>query len=417
MEEVKEFVAFVLKKNGFRVIKDFRCPLGWIDVAGFKRGFSVGIEIGNPKNVARKLLSYPFSIRIVLCEGCSSEFEGVTVTDLRGMCDALGIDYDPPFEVWLESRKNRDYELYRKAMELLKEKLSDDAVARRAMDAIVYLYMAEEVIEDYSGKVSEKIPFVRLFPTLIECGLAIRDTKEFVRPKTFMTSLTREGFRVAKVAVREKLRKVDEILKDFREEILFVIVTGLAERKGLVLKDADVEEIEVSGGGLDEIYYSVLPVFAKLDVYEILKMLKGLDPLVALCRLLSYTVFYREAKNLFERLFEVSLASKVPVYDYYGEFFGYEYRTSKEVAEFLSKRAYAEIDERTVLKFRNVLDLAFLKTSKTKDLEVALERGIVRERRGGIEVVDEERFGEFIKARMAKIAAEAVESIFSSRAP
>ncbi len=415
MEEVKEFVAFVLKKNGFRVIKDFRCPLGWIDVAGFKRGFSVGVEIGNPKNVARKLLSYPFSLRIVLCDGCDFESDEVTVTDLRGMCEILGIECD--FEAWLESRENSDYELYRKAMELLREKLSDNAVVRRAIDALIYLYMAGEVIEDYSGKVKERVPFVRLFPTLVECGLAIRDTKEFVRPKTFMTSLTREGFRVAKVVLKEKLRKADEILKDFREEILFVIVTGLAERRGLVLKDLNIEEIEVSGGKLDEIYYSILPLFAKLDLYEILKMLRGLDPLVALCRLLSYTVFYGEAKNLFERLFEVCLASKVPVYDYYGEFFGYEYRTSKEVAEFLSKRAYAEIDEKIVLKFRNIIDLAFMNNSKTKDLEVALERGIVRVKGNGIEVVDEERFEEFVKARMAKITAEAVESIFSSRAP
>ncbi len=415
MEDVKEFVALVLKKNGFRVIKDFRCPLGWIDVAGFKRGFSVGIEIGNPKNVARKLLSYPFSLRIVLCDGCDFESDEVIVTDVRGMCEVLGIEWD--FEAWLESKRDRDYELYRKAMELLREKLSDNAVARRAIDALIYLYMAEEVIEDYSGKVTEKIPFVRLFPTLVECGLAIRDTKEFVRPKTFMTSLTREGYRVAKVAVREKLRKADEILKDVREEILFVIVTGLAERKGLVLKDLNIEEIEVSGGGLDEIYYSILPVFAKLDLYEVLKMLRGLDPLVALCRLLTYTVFYREAKNIFERLFEVCLASKVPVYDYYGEFFGYEYRTSKEVAEFLSKRAYAEIDERVVLKFQNILNLAFLKNSKTKDLEVALERGIVRKKGEGIAVVDEDRFREFVKARMAKIAAEAVKSISSSQAP
>ncbi len=421
-DEIKEFVAFILKRNGFRVKKDFRCPEGWIDVAGFKRGFSVGIEIGNPENVTSKLMSYPFSTRIVICDDCDYRSGEIIVTDINSLCKALNIDCNPSFEEWLKQKKDDDYKFYRVVFDHLREKLSDDAVARRAIDAVIYLYMAEEVIEDYSGKVTEKIPFVRLYPTLVECGLAIRDTKDIFAPKTFMTSLTRDGFRVAKIAVREKLRKkrneIEDIIDEIGREVLFVITTGLAERKGLVLREVDVESFEISGECLDEIYYSILPIFASIDIDDILKMFYGKEftPLTALCKVLSYTVFYHKARDLFERLFKISLASKVPVHDYYGEFFGYEYRTSKEVAEFLSKFAYAKIDSEILHKFYNILLLAFLKGTRTKDLEVALERGIVREKPGGLEIVDRERFKEFIKARMARIAAEAVESIFSSRA-
>ena len=420
--EIKDYIAFILKRNGFRVKKDFRCPEGWIDVAGFKRGFSVGIEIGNPENVKPKLMSYPFNLRVVICNDCNYTSDEITVTDVNGLCKALNIDCNPSFDEWLKQRRNEDYEFYRIAFEHLREKLSDDAVARRAIDAVVYLYMAEEVIEDYSGKVTEKIPFVRLYPTLVECGLAIRDTREFVKPKTFMTSLTRDGFRVAKVAVREKLRErrkeIEKLIDEIGREILYVITTGLAERKGLVLREIDIDSFEISGESLDEIYYSILPVFASVDIDEILKMFYGKEftPLTALCKVLSYTVFYHKARDLFERLFKMGLTSRVPVHDYYGEFFGYEYRASKEVAEFLSKYAYAKIDDEIPRKFYNILLLSFLKTTPTKDLKVALERGIIKEKPGGLEIVDRDRFKEFIKARMARIAAEAVESIFSSRA-
>ncbi len=421
-DELKDYLAFVLKRNGFRVKKDYRCPEGWIDVAGFKRGFSVGIEIGNPENVISKLMSYPFSVRIVICDDCDYRSDEIIVTDINGLCRVLNIECNPSFEEWLKQRRNKDYELYRIVFEHLREKLSDDAVARRAMDAIIYLYMAEEVIEDYSGKVTEKIPFVRLYPTLVECGLAIRDTKDIFAPKTFMTSLTRDGFIVAKVAVREKLRErrreMEKIIDEIGRDVLYVITTGLAERKSLVLREMKVAKFEISGKSLDEIYYSILPIFASVDIDDILKMFYGKEftPLTALCKVMSYTVFYHKAIELFERLFEIDLTSKVPVYDYYGEFFGYEYRASKEIAEFLSKYAYAKIDDEIPRKFHNILLLAFLNTTPTKDLKVALERGIVRKKPGGLEVVDRERFKEFIKARMARIVAEAVESIFSSRA-
>jgi hypothetical protein len=166
---------------------------------------------------------------------------------------------------------------------------------------------------------------------------------------------------------------------------------------------------------LNEIYYSILPIFASIDIEDILKMFYGrqFTPLTALCKVLSYTVFYHKAKELFERLFRIGLASKVPVYDYYGEFFGYEYKTSKEIAEVLSKSAYASINEEVIRKFQNILQLSFLKTSDTKDLEIAVQRGIIRRKTGGLEITDRDRFREFIKARMARVIAEAVADIIS----
>lgn len=417
--ELKDYIADILKRNGFRVKKDFRCPEGWIDVAGFKTGFSVGIEIGNPEIALPKLMSYPFNVRVVVTEDCRFAERDVIVTDIDGLCESLKIHCNPSFDEWLKDWQNKDYKFYRIALKHLAKILSNDIVAERAIDAIVYLYMAEEVIEDYSGKVTERIPFVALYPALVECGLAVRDTKELIKPKTFMTSLTRDGVRIAKVAIKEKLKnkgeEINKIVEEIGKEIVFVITIGLAERKGLVLREMNVEEAEISGKSLDEIYYSILPIFAKIDIDDILKMFyrKQFTPLTALCKVLSYTVFYHKAKELLERLFMIGLASKVPVYDYYGEFLGYEYRTSREIAGILSKLAYVSIDENIVRKFQNILQLAFLKAVETKDLEIAVKRGIVRRKAGGLEVPDRNRFKEFIKARMARVLAEAVLDIIS----
>ncbi len=421
LDEIKDYIVHILKRNGFRVKKDFRCPEGWIDIAGFKMGFSVGIEIGNPEIVIPKLMSYPFNVRIVVTEDTSDKVtdKNVIVTNINGLCKALKIDCSPPFDEWLKDKQDKDYRFYQIALKHLTKVFSNDIVAKRAIDAIVYLYMAEEVIEDYSGKVTERIPFVRLYPTLVECGLAVRDTKELIKPKTFMTSLTRDGVRIAKVAIREKLKdnrdEINKIIEEIGKEIVFVITMGLAERKGLVLREMNIVEAEISGKSLDEIYYSILPIFANIDIDDILKMFyrKPFTPLTALCKVMSYTVFYHKARKLLERLFMIGLASKVPVYDYYGEFLGYEYKTSKEIAGILSKSAYANIDDGIIRKFQNILQLAFLKPSETKDLEIAMERGIVRKKAGGLEIVDRERFKEFIKARMARILAEAVADIIS----
>ncbi len=420
-DELKDYVVFILKRNGFRVKKDFRCPEGWIDVAGFKTGLSVGIEIGDPRYVVSKLMSYPFDVRIVIFEDAGHKIVngGIVITDVNGLCKVLKINCNPSFDEWLKAKQDKDYRFYQTVLKHLTKMLSNDIVAKRAIDAIVYLYMAEEVIEDYSGKVTERIPFVRLYPTLVECGLAVRDTREVIKPKTFMTSLTRDGVRIAKVAIREKLKdmrdELDKIIDEIGRRIVFVITTGLAERKGLVLREMNVAKAEISGKSLDEIYYSILPIFANIDIDEILKMFyrKTFTPLTALCKVLSYTVFYHKAKELLERLFTIGLASKVPVYDYYGEFLGYEYKASKEIAGILSKSAYVSIDEGIIRKFQNILQLAFLKPSKTKDLEIAMEREIVRRKAGGLEIVDRERFKEFIKARMARIIAEAVADIIS----
>ncbi len=414
-DDLKEYIAYILKRNGFRVKKDLKCPEGWIDVAGFKMGFSVGIEIGDPERVAGKLSSYPFNLKVVVCD-CNRRKEGdLLVTDVKGLCEELNLDC-PDFEEWISSRVDRDRLLYENTFRLLLRKLLDEKVARRALDAILYLYMAGEVVEDYSGKVTEKIPFVRLYPTLVECGLAIRDTREIVKPKTFMTSLTMEGVRVAKVVLRDKIRenaeRISKLARDIGEGVLYVILTGLAERRGLVLKETDLGRFEVPRGSVDEIYYSILPIFAELDFDEVVKILRSTqDPFVALCKVMSYSVFYHVARELMENLFKMGLCAKVPVYDYYGQFFGYEYRASKEVAEILSKHSKLKIGREIVERFKGLMMLAQLKRSR--DFEIAAERGIIRVKRGGAEIADAERFRDFMRVRMAKVIAEAVSDITS----
>jgi hypothetical protein len=420
---IKDYVADALKLGGFRVKRDFRCPLGWIDVVGFKRGISVGIEIANdPQKVRSKLMSHPFTFRFVVTEeDAYEESDGIVVVGYKKFREVLSDIFEfnaPAFEDWLKSVQRGDEEFYNRVFEALKRKLSDEILAKKVVDAMIYIYMAGEIVEDYSGKVTERIPYSRLFPILVECGFASRETKEIVNPKTFMVSLTHDGVRIAKFALRKNIEnrrdEIDRIIFDVGEEVVYILSVGLAERKGLSLKEMDFEFSEVSlSGSVDEIYYSILPTLANIDLDEVIKMLYGMQftPLSAFCRVLSYTVLYHKAKEFFEELFKAGLSARVPVYDYYGRFYGYEYRTSKEVAECISKRVYADIDGSIISKFQNILDLAFLKLRDTKDLEIAVERGIIRVKKGGLEVVDRNRFNEFIKARMARITAEALANI------
>ena len=412
MFEIKRKIASVLKNNGFRVVVDFRCPLGWIDVAGFKAGKSVGVEIGDPDIVAPKLFSHPFDVRVVISEK-ATRVRGVIVLErLEDFCKELNLECDVDYddEAWR----------YRRAFDYLRRAFGDDKIARRAIDAVVFLYMAGEVVEDYSGKVRERIPFVKLFPTLVESGLAVRDTKEIFMPKTYMTSLTRGGTKLAKLVllrkIEEKWNELDELVKDFGFWTVRIATLGLMDRRGLKLKKQNITVPEDLGSSFDEIFYSVLPVLMKTDLYELLKLLKTCDGyLNAFCRMMCYTVLYPKVEGMFERLFEMGLASKVPVYDYYGEFFGYEYRTSKEVANVLSKLSYTEVDGRILEKFESVLNAMMLRRSR--DLEMAIEKGIVKEKDGGFGVLDERRFEDFVKMRLARVIAEYLSNISSSRAP
>lgn len=96
----------------------------------------------------------------------------------------------------------------------------------------------------------------------------------------------------------------------------------------------------------DEIYYSILPILSSIPLYEIVKLLKLQNhPLPALCRLISYTVLYHKAKEFFDELCKMGLAVRIPVYDHYTQFYGYEYKTSKEVAEYLSKQVFLDVND------------------------------------------------------------------------
>ena len=407
MFETEECVASVLKRNGFRVIRYFRCPLGWIDVAGFRRGFSIGVEVGNPEFVESKLLGYPFNAKVVIGKGESDKV--IVVESLEEFCRRFGFEC-------LEGKKEDGF--YDRALEYLERCFGDPVVARRALDGLIFLYMSGEVVEDYSGRVRDRIPFVKLFPTLVDAGLATRDTREMTKPQTYMTSLTRTGVRLAKLALKRKMEEcrdeIERLVGDVGGWVVRIATIGLMDRRGLRLEKRNVDAVSDLSGSFEELFYSISPVLSKVPIYELFKLVRGCDSTVcAFFRVLCYTVLYPRVEELFERLFSIGLASKLPVYDYYGEFFGYEYRTSKEIASYLSKISYVDVEG--VEKFESVLRAIALRPSE--DLRIAIEKGIVREVRGGYEIVDEGKFEGFIKARISKVIAEFLSSISSSRAP
>ena len=240
-EIIKDYVAQSLKLNGFRVKKDFRCPLGWIDVAGFKGGISIGIEITDePRNVEYKLRSYPFTYRLIVSERDEyEEKDNLIIIGYKRFHTLTDIIGDiPDFDSWIKKRSNDTI------FEEVRKKIINNEMMKKVGDAIVYLYMAEELIEDYSGNVTEHICYLPLFPLLVDLGLASRDTKKITRPKTFMVSLTHDGVKLAKYElikrINEKKSEINKLISKIGDKIVFILILGLMERKGLSLKEINV---------------------------------------------------------------------------------------------------------------------------------------------------------------------------------
>ena len=412
-ETIKDYVAQSLRLNGFRVKKDFRCPLGWIDVAGFKGRISIGIEITDkPRNVEYKLKSYPFTYRVIVSEkDIYKKKDDLIIIGYKRFHTLSKIVGDiPDFDNWIKKVPSNTI------FEDVKRKIIDNTMTRKIRDGVVYLYMAEELIEDYSGNVTEKICYLPLFRVLVDLGLASRDTKEIVNPKTFMVSLTHDGVKLAKYelikCINEKKGEINKIISKIGDNIVYILILGLMERRGLSLKEMTVPKLDLPSYDVDEIYYLVLPVLFSIPLYEIVKLLKYQNhPLLALCRLISYTVLYHKAKEFFDELCKIGLAVRIPVYDHYTQFYGYEYKTSKEVVEYLSKQVFLEVDDSTILKFKDLIDLILLRPNESNDLKIAIEKKLVRVRYGNVEVINEKRFERFIKLRIAKIIAEFLSGI------
>lgn len=402
---VKEYVRDALKNCGFRVKTDFFYGLGWVDVVGFKRNISVAVDISDEPYMQR-IESYPFDATLVICGSRSRFSDKILLTDLdsfhKDLRKVTGFDC-MSFEEWQSKWRDEDYEFFERSLRFMRERYGD-IIAEKLIDALVYIYMAGELIEDYSGKVRNRIPYSGLFPNLVDLGLLLRDTKELYKPKTFMVSLTREGFRIAKFEIYRRIEKnrdrIKEIVRDIGRDVVHVILVGLSDRRGLGLKDLDFE-------GEDHTFYDILP---RIDVDEVIRICRSEEPLKALCRTVTYTALFRKAQRLFKELIEIGLAIRFPVYDYYGSFFGYEYRIPKEVMSYISTMTYLDIDMDFVRRFQNIMDMSFLRLRRCRDLDIAVEKGIVRLREGGIEVLDWDKFKNFIRIRIGKVISDFLNS-------
>ncbi|HIP62754.1 MAG TPA: hypothetical protein EYH04_01300 [Archaeoglobus profundus] len=133
---------------------------------------SIGIEITDePRNVEYKLRSYPFTYRLIISE--RDEYEEKDSLIIIGykrfhtLTDIIG--EIPDFDSWIKKKSNDTI---------------FEEVNRRCDSLFIY----------GSGNVTKHICYLPLFPLLVDLGLASRDTKEITGPKTFMVSLTHDGW-------------------------------------------------------------------------------------------------------------------------------------------------------------------------------------------------------------------------------
>ena len=388
---LKEYLRDVLRNAGYKVKVDYPFEMGWIDVFAGRTAF----EITNHPNHERfKRYRY----RCVVIGKNDESADGVIYTTQdeihTTLAELFGCDF-PSFRDWLDNFSDKDEEFYKKSFSFMKDRYGN-TIAKKLLEAMVFIYTSNSVIDDHSGRVS-MIPYSALFSYLVELGLAIRDTKEIFKPKTFMISLTREGVKLAKFEIYRRLEEYEDLIyKIVREHNgLYIALLGLSDRRGLVLKDVDFERVND--------FYDLI---TKIRLDDLLVLTRGLTPIQAFCRALCYTVLFEEIREFFESLFKLRLAFRIPVYDYYCSFFGYEYRIPKEVASFLSNMLYTEINEKTIDRFQSLVDMFSLKYRQSEELELALEKGLVRLCAGGIEIVDRERFENFARVRFAKILSE-----------
>lgn len=374
-----------LRKAGIRAKIFYRTDLGWVDV--FTQKFTC--DICRYPNLKR----YESLRSIVITE--SDEVVGnsifTTPENLHKVLSKLTSRDFIKFEDWLSNYKDKDRNFYEKIFEILKDKYGK-TIAKKIIEGLLFLYTAGYALE------TERVPYSALFSYMLDLGLIIEETKEIVKPKTFTTYLTLNGSKIAKVELFDRIDddKLYRIVKNFGFERTFIAVIGLSGRRGMILREIDIE------CGSD--FYDLISSIKVEDIFK----LRG-DIFKNLCTTLCYTVFYNDLIKFFKELIKAGLAFYYPVHDVYGTFLERVYGTPKEVASVITSMSFCKIDEKFVERFGELLDMFYRRFGRGVEYKKAFELGIIRKCEGGIEVT--EKFENFVRVRFAKLISEICESL------
>ncbi|RLI75041.1 hypothetical protein DRO97_04340 [Archaeoglobales archaeon] len=406
--EVRQKIALALKRAGFRVKSPFKLPLGWIDVAAFKKD-SIGIDlcISNTSNSFKKLSSYPFKYRIVLDLGNESEKQKryVVLANLDELKDFISETFDLDI--------NFDVELPRAHVEFIKNYSKKDVKLGKMLNALIFMYASKEVLEEKMDEYYKDLK--ALTPLMKMLNLVVSSSKETVRPRTHFMYLSLTGSRIAKSALIEKIMTKEqffnELIKKYGKEKIYIVFSAI--QRDLSLKLDDVRSLEIKNT-----YQNFLLKMRNVDIEPIINKIVShkyaQTSLSIFCYILTYTTLYDTAIKTMEELETLGLACKVPVYSPYGIQTGYEYRIPAEVVDYILKITNAEIDEDLI---NEIVILSLLLKIRINEIEILQNIGIPLERIDEIKdmlveknLLDENKlkdsFKNFLRVKIAKTCEE-----------
>lgn len=377
-----------LKKAGVRAKLFYRTDLGWVDV--FTQKFVCDVCYHPNLERYKRLKSVVITERDdVVGNSVFTTLENVH----RVLSDLTSKDF-VNFDDWLSTYRDNDKEFYEKVFYNLADRYGK-TIARKVFEGLLFLYTAGNALDS----TAEKVPYSALYPYMLDLGLIVRETKEIVKPKNFLAYPTLDGVRIAKVELFDRIDedRLYKIVKNLGFEKMFIAVIGLSDRRGMYLRDVDVE------CGSD--FYDMA---GKLDVETIFKLCRY-SPFESLCATLCYTVLYKDLVKFFEELIKEGLAFYYPVHDVYGTFLESVYGTSKEVASVVASMCFCEIDRRFVKRFGELMDMFYRRLRDGEEYRKAFELGVVKKGKGGIVLT--ERFENFVRVRFAKLIDEICEAL------
>ena len=237
--EVRQKIALALKNSGFRVKSPFKLPLGWIDVAAFKKE-SIGIDvcIANPSSSFKRLLSYPFKHRIIvdLTDKNLDESNATNFIIFEGLDDLQRY-----IEETFNSKVDFEIDIPKEYLEFSKyfKNYGDDVKLRGVLDALIFMYMSKEILEEKADDYYFKA-LKSLMPILKEFNLVVSSSKG-IKPKFHLAYLSFSGMKIAKSAlidrIMEKEKMLENLISKFGEKNVYIIFTAIQRDMGLRCED------------------------------------------------------------------------------------------------------------------------------------------------------------------------------------
>lgn len=179
--ELREELVKKLKKCN-RVVSPFKVGIGWVDIAILGKE-STGIDFCiNYESSVERLNSYPFKKKLLIGDGGDLSCEEI--------CKIYGIE--------------------------LREFFESDITLKRIEDAIAFLYMAKEVLEEE-----------KRFEELKILGYATSYSRAKIEP-TFFLSLTSDGYRVAKKIIYSRISAKNRELLRISSPLSYVLALGVS---------------------------------------------------------------------------------------------------------------------------------------------------------------------------------------------